>query len=105
MHRIAAPCVFDGDINGERFRAYVEQMLAPTLRLGDFALPDMRSSHKARNGRGDRGAPRPAGPAVQPYLYPIEQAFAKFKAVLRHAAERTREGPVADHRSISTDDR
>ena len=27
-----------------------------------------------------------------PDLNPIEQAFAKFKAALRHAAERTREG-------------
>jgi len=34
---ITAPCVFDGAINGERFRAYVEQMLAPTLRPDDIA--------------------------------------------------------------------
>ena len=30
--RIDAPCVFDGPINGERFLAYVEQFLVPTLR-------------------------------------------------------------------------
>ena len=29
---IAAPCVFDGAINGARFLAHVEQALAPTLR-------------------------------------------------------------------------
>ena len=28
--RIDAPCLFDGPINGERFRAYVEQFLTPT---------------------------------------------------------------------------
>jgi hypothetical protein len=37
---ITAPCVFDGAINGERFRAYVEQMLAPTLRPDDIVLMD-----------------------------------------------------------------
>ena len=30
--RLAAPCVFDGPINGECFRAYVEQLLVPCLR-------------------------------------------------------------------------
>jgi hypothetical protein len=29
--RIEAPCLFDGPINGERFHAYVEQFLVPTL--------------------------------------------------------------------------
>jgi transposase len=44
---ITAPCVFDGAINGERFRAHVEQMLAPTLRRDDIVLLDNLSSHKA----------------------------------------------------------
>ena len=43
---ITAPCVFDGAINGERFRAYVEQMLAPSLRPDDIVLLDNLSSHK-----------------------------------------------------------
>src|SRR6187399_3076753 len=30
--RLTAPCVFDGPINGECFRAYVRQQLAPALR-------------------------------------------------------------------------
>ena len=33
---LTAPCVFDGPINGERFRAYVEQILVPTLKPGDI---------------------------------------------------------------------
>jgi hypothetical protein len=36
--RIEAPCVFDGPINGERFRLYVEKMLVPTLRAGDIVI-------------------------------------------------------------------
>jgi len=48
---ITASCVFDGAINGERFRNYVEQMLAPTLSRGDVVLLDNLSSHKAAGSR------------------------------------------------------
>jgi hypothetical protein len=30
--QLTAPCVFDGPINGECFRAYVEQQLVPVLK-------------------------------------------------------------------------
>src|SRR5215218_4546578 len=43
---ISAPYVFEGAINGQRFRAYVEQMLAPTLAPGDIVLLDNLRSHK-----------------------------------------------------------
>ena len=33
---ITAPWVFDGPINGEIFKTYVEQVLAPTLRPNDI---------------------------------------------------------------------
>jgi putative transposase len=46
--RIDAPCLFDGPINGERFRAYVEQFLAPTLKPGDVVILDNLGSHKAK---------------------------------------------------------
>ena len=36
--RIDAPCLFDGPINGERFRAYVDQFLVPTLKPGDVVI-------------------------------------------------------------------
>ena len=35
---LPAPAVFDGPINGDRFLAYVEQILAPTLTAGDTAV-------------------------------------------------------------------
>jgi DDE superfamily endonuclease len=38
--RIEAPCLFDGPINGERFLAYVRQMLVPTLKPGDVIVLD-----------------------------------------------------------------
>jgi transposase len=46
--RIAAPCVFDGAINGERFRAWIEQALAPTLRPGDLVIMDNLGATKSR---------------------------------------------------------
>jgi transposase len=43
---VTAPCVFDGPMDGESFRAYVEQCLVPTLRQGDIVILDNLSSHK-----------------------------------------------------------
>ena len=90
--RIDAPCVIDGPINGESFLAYVEQVLLPTLKPGDIVIIDNLGSHK---GKAVRHAIRAAGaklfflPPYSPDLNPIEQVFAKLKALLRKAAERT----------------
>jgi transposase len=91
-HGLTAPCVFDGAINGARFLAYVEQVLAPTLRPGDVVVLDNLSAHKVK---GVRQAIEAAGaellylPPYSPDLNPIELAFAKLKALLRSAARRT----------------
>jgi transposase len=90
--RIAAPCVFDGAINGERFRAWIEQALAPTLRPGDLVIMDNLGAHKVQGVRDAieaRGARLLYLPPYSPDLNPIEQAFAKLKALLRTAATRT----------------
>ena len=90
--QIAAPCVFDGPINGRAFQAYVEQVLVPTLKPGDVVILDNLGSHK---GQAVRRAVRKAGanllflPPYSPDLNPIEQAFAKLKHLLRHAGERS----------------
>jgi transposase len=89
---LVAPCVFRGAINGELFLAYVEQVLAPTLTTGDIVIMDNLSSHKVA---GVRQAIEAAGatllylPPYSPDLNPIEQAFAKLKALLRAKALRT----------------
>src|SRR5215217_8646285 len=46
--RITAPCVIDGPINGTSFRAYVEQLLVPTLSRGDVVIMDNLGSHKSQ---------------------------------------------------------
>ena len=90
--RLVAPCVFNGAINGESFLAYVEQMLVPTLTSGDIVVMDNLGSHKVA---GVRKAIEAAGarllylPPYSPDLNPIEQAFAKLKALLRAKALRT----------------
>ena len=50
--------LFDGPIDGERFHAYVEQFLVPTLKPGDVVILDNLGSHK---GRAVRTAIRDAG--------------------------------------------
>ena len=65
--RIDAPCLFDGPINGERFRAYVEQFLAPTLKPGDAVILDNLGSHK---GKAVRQAIRPSGAPLLPNIRP-----------------------------------
>lgn len=90
--RLTAPCLFDGPINGESFRAYVEQILLPTLKPGDIVVMDHLGSHK---GNAVRQAIRSAGarrlflPAYSPDLNPIEQVFSKLKTLLRKARART----------------
>jgi transposase len=92
---MVAPCVLDGPINGESFLAYVEQFLVPTLRSGDVVIMDNLGSHKRP---GVREAIEQAGahllylPPYSPDFNPIENAFAKLKAMLRKAAERTIDG-------------
>ena len=89
--QIAAPCVFDSPMNGPCFLAYVEQFLTPTLRQGDVVGMDNLTAH---NVAGVREAIERAGatlhylPAYSPDLNPIQQVFAKIKALLRRAAAR-----------------
>jgi transposase len=89
---LAAPMVLDGPMDGEAFRAYVEQALAPQLRAGDVVIMDNLPAHKVH---GVREAIEAAGaslrylPPYSPDFNPIEMAFAKLKALLRAAAART----------------
>jgi transposase len=92
--RIDAPWVFDGPVNGDIFRTYVEKVLAPTLSPGDVVVMDNLGSHKSlavRRAIRDAGAHLLFLPPYSPDLNPIEQAFAKLKHWLRQAAPRSRQ--------------
>jgi len=91
---LTAPCVFDGPINGECFRAYVDQILVPELKPDDIVIMDNLGSHK---GEAVRRAIREARaklfflPKYSPDLNPIEQVFSKLKHLLRKHEARTAE--------------
>jgi transposase len=77
------------------FEAYVEQVLLPELRPGDIVIMDNLSSHKGLRVRElieAAGAELHYLPPYSPDFNPIENAFAKLKALLRKAAKRTVEG-------------
>lgn len=91
---IIAPLVLDGPMTGQTFLAYVQQFLAPALSPNDVVVMDNLPAHKVP---GVRDALTAAGasilylPPYSPDLNPIEQMFAKLKALLRGAAARTRD--------------
>ena len=92
---MVAPMVLDGPINRDAFLAYVEQLLVPELSPGDIVIMDNLSSHKApavRHAIEAAGARLLFLPPYSPDFNPIENAFAKLKALLRKAAERTIDG-------------
>lgn len=92
---LTAPCVIDGPMNGNAFLAYVEQILAPSLSPGDIVVMDNLSAHKApsiRDAIEAAGATLLYLPPYSPDFNPIEQLFAKLKALLRKAAERSVKG-------------
>ena len=90
--QLTAPCVFDGPINGESFRAYVEQQLVKVLKPGDIVVMDNLGSHKSPTVRQmiRKAGARPWYlPPYSPDLNPIEQVFAKIKHWMRIAQKRT----------------
>ncbi len=87
-----APMLLDGPMDGEVFRAWCEQMLAPVLQPGDIVIMDNLAAHKVAGVRQvieAHGAILLYLPPYSPDLNPIENAFAKFKAHVRKTAART----------------
>ena len=79
-------------MDGETFLAYVEQFLAPTLKPGQIVVMDNLPAHKVagvRQAIEATGATLRLLPPYSPDLNPIEQLFAKLKALLRKAAARS----------------
>ena len=84
--------LMDGATNGGRFRSYVTETLGPALKAGDTVILDNLPAHKVS---GVRDAIERVGarllylPPYSPDFNPIEQLFAKLKALLRSAEART----------------
>ena len=89
---MTAPMTLDGAMHGAAFTAYVEQVLAPTLRPGDVVVMDNLPAHKPiaiRHAIERAGAELRFLPPYSPDFNPIELAFSKIKARLKKAAART----------------
>ena len=92
------PCLaVEGSTTREVFEAYLERALAPSLRPGQVVVMDNLSSHKGGRVKElieERGCELMYLPPYSPDLNPIEEAFAKIKALLRNAGGRTREALI-----------
>jgi transposase len=82
----------DQAMNGDAFKEYLSSQLGPTLKPGDIVICDNLPVHKVADVEAiieAHGATLKYLPPYSPDLNPIEQVFAKIKALLRKAAERT----------------
>ena len=89
---ITAPWVLDSAMNAESFKAYLKTQLAPTLNKGDIVIMDNLPAHKVGGVKEiieGQHAKLLYLPPYSPDLNPIEQVFAKLKALLRKAAKRS----------------
>jgi transposase len=95
---LGAGLLIEGGVTTVTFEAYVEHVLAPALRPGQIVVLDNLQAHRSprtRRAIAARGARLWFLPSYSPDLNPIEEAFAKVKALLRQAAARTHEALAA----------
>ena len=84
----------EGATDTEVFRAYIRNVLCPTLRAGDIVVMDNLLPHKNALPLAlieQAGASALFLPAYSPDLNPIEKMWSKVKQSLRSAAARTRQ--------------
>ena len=94
MDGSTACMAIEGATDAEVFRAYVTEVLGPTLRPGDLVVMDNLAPHKSETTLAlirQRGADVLFLPAYSPDLNPIEQMWSKVKNTLRRLEARTRE--------------
>ena len=92
---LTAPGVFDGAIDGESFRAYIDQILVPTLHPGDIVIADNLP-------RGPQGRRHPAGPPGRRghplVLATLQPGPQSHRALLREAQGSRSHRSLSPHR-------
>ena len=92
------PCLaVEGATTTTIFEAYVEKVLAPSLRRGQIVVLDNLGAHKSERARKlieGRGCQLLFLPPYSPDFNPIEEAFSKIKGALRKAQARTCEALI-----------
>ncbi len=87
----------EGATTAVAFEAYVERVLAPSLRKGQIVVLDNLGAHRPKRVKElieERDCELVYLPSYSPDLNPIEEAFAKIKNLLRKASARTKEALV-----------
>jgi len=88
IHGIQATMTLEASVDTDIFELFVEQTLLPTLRPGHIVIWDNHKIHKSARTRQlieSCGCQLLFLPTYSPDLNPIEQAFSKIKAFVRHA--------------------
>jgi transposase len=86
------PFVFNGTLNSELFKEYVDTFLAPALSMGDILILDNSSVHRAKGVLDtiiERGVKLLFLPPYSPDFNPIEMLWSKMKSFLRKKKART----------------
>ena len=97
LEEMGASLTVEGATTALVFEAYVEHVLAPSLRKGQVVLIDNLGAHRPKRVGElieERGCELVYLLAYSPDYNPIEEAFAKIKTLLRKAAARTKEALV-----------
>jgi transposase len=92
LQGLDAVMTIEGMMDGDVFRAYVEQVLGLTLVVGDVVIMDNLRAHKVagiQEAIEGRGAQVQYLPPYSPDLSPIEPCWSKIKTALRTAKART----------------
>ncbi|GHO61712.1 hypothetical protein KSC_006040 [Ktedonobacter sp. SOSP1-52] len=86
--------ILEGSVDSIAFEIYIEQVLAPSLQVGQIVILDNLSTHTGENVRRAieaRGCQLLFLPSYSSDFSPIEEAFSKLKAFLRRVGARTPE--------------
>jgi transposase len=89
---VTACMTIAGATDTEVFRAYVAEVLVPTLRVGDIVVMDNLAPHKSEPTLAliaQAGAEVLFLPAYSPDFNPIEKMWSKVKTLLRTAEARS----------------
>jgi transposase len=87
----------EGSTTSVVFEAYVQQVLAPSLRGGQVVVMDNLSAHKGERVKElieGRDCELIYLPSYSPDFNPIEEAFSKIKRLVRKAEARTKEALI-----------
>lgn len=94
MQGMGEAMIIDGSIDAVAFERYVEEILAPSLTVGQIVVMDNLAAHTGKKVEQlieAKGCRILFLPSYSPDFSPIEECFSKIKAFLRRAQARTRE--------------